>query len=241
MDRLMRLEDRCADRLTEACITDRHSVIIAQAPRLWIDLNRAEQDMDPQMMAVPVASSGISQKARGGLGIVPTRLAGVGDIWREKLTIDELNARIEQVHRPYHMALARTLDRARARFGVAILIDLHSMPPLKGVESAQIVIGDCFGRAADSRLSESARAICEDACFLTALNAPYAGGYILERHGRPHRNVHALQIEVDRTLYLDEALDRPGKGLKKMQNLVVRLAQGLAQELSQTKFAEAAE
>jgi N-formylglutamate amidohydrolase len=242
LDRLMRLEDRYADLLARDCIGAGYRVLTAQYPRLWIDLNRAEADFDVTMVSGTFpASAHSSHKVRSGLGLVPKRLAGVGDIWRHKLAIDDLRHRIAHVHRPYHAAITAALLQTQRRFGSALLLDLHSMPPLSGADAAHIVIGDRFGQAADSRLSECARALCQRAGYRTALNAPYAGGYILERHGRPQGNVHAIQIEIDRSLYLDASLAEPHKSLEKIQNLVIQLADGLVHELTQTTLSEAAE
>ena len=242
LERLMRLEDRFADTLAKGCIRAGMRVITAQTPRLWIDLNRAESDFDPQMMLPPLpAVPFTSQKVRQGLGLVPARLSGVGDIWREKLSQTDLAARIEHVHRPYHAAVADSLNEAQRRFGCAVLLDVHSMPPIKGDDAPDVVIGDRFGRTADARISDCARAVCENAGLRVAINTPYAGGYVLERHGRPHANIHAVQIEFDRRLYLDTAQEQPSARCAQIQALVATLAHALVKELGTTRFAEAAE
>ena len=242
IDRLIRLEDRYADQLAQHCSAAGCHVIIAHLPRLWIDLNRAETDVDAQMIDPPLrVPSSVSHKVRSGLGLVPRRLAGVGDIWRAKLSRDDLVARILIAHRPYHAAVSAALAAAQNRFGGALLIDLHSMPPLMTDPPADIVIGDRFGRSADARMAEVTRAICESAGFRVALNTPYPGGYLIERHGRPVHNIHALQLEVDRRLYLDDALTEPGYGLEKIQALILSVARGLAAEIRSSNYAEAVE
>lgn len=160
---------------------------------------------------------------------MPRRGGAAGDLWRRRFSDAEIAARIAGDHRPYHAALARALAAARARFGVAVLLDLHSMPPL-GHGEAQVVIGDRFGRAAGDRFVTRALALAAAAGLRTALNAPYAGAHILDRHGRPDEGVHALQVELDRRLYLDGRLDRPGSGLAATAALVVRLIAELADE-----------
>jgi N-formylglutamate amidohydrolase len=242
LDRLVRLEDRYADQLAVRCMAAGMYAIIARVPRLWIDLNRSEADVDPAMLIPPhVPSAPISHKARGGLGLVPRRLAGVGDIWHAPLHRAALAARIEQLHRPYHAAISTGAAAARTRFGAALIIDLHSMPPLNISPAPDVVIGDRFGRTADPRLTEAARAIFEAAGLRVAVNVPYPGGHILERHGQPHTGVHALQLEIDRRLYLDAHLLEPGMGLKRMQDLVHSVAISLGRELLAPGLAEAAE
>jgi len=242
LDRLIRLEDRYADQLAERCNVAGYHLIIAQVPRLWIDLNRAETDVDAQMIDPPLrAPSSVSHKVRSGLGLVPRRLSGVGDIWRARLSRDDLVTRILTAHRPYHAAVAAALALARNRYGGALLIDIHSMPPLMTGPPADIVIGDRFGRSADTRMAEVARVICEAAGFRVALNTPYPGGYLIERHGRPADNIHALQLEVDRRLYLDESLTEPASGLEIIQELILSVTVALAAEIQSSNYAEAAE
>ncbi len=230
--RLVRLEDRYVDALALPCGAAGHTLIIARAARLWIDLNRSESELDPTMVTpTPAVTHFITPKMRSGLGLIPRRLSGVGEIWTQKLTATDVAARVALVHRPYHAAVADALAAAQRRFGGAILIDLHSMPPLAGDEAPDIVIGDRFGRAAAAQLSDVARRLCVREGFRVALNSPYAGGYIIERHARQAHNIHALQIEVDRRLYLDEALVEPGDGVARLQALIAKLADTLRQSL----------
>ena len=130
------LEDRLVDRLVWRATAAGATAFIARAPRAEIDLNRDEREIDPAMIEPPLASGGLVQSARtrGGLGLVPSRIAGAGPIWRERLTRAELNRRIEDVHQPFHRAIEETLSQARDRFGAAILLDCHSMPPRRHLE-----------------------------------------------------------------------------------------------------------
>ena len=127
------------------------------------------------------------------------------------------------------MALAELIARARQRFGIAILLDVHSMPPIAG-SRARVVIGDRFGRAAAARLVHRIEAEVEGYDIRCALNTPYAGGHILERHARPHANVHAIQLEIDRSLYLDRQLDQPGPGMPLVTQLLRRVIDALTDE-----------
>jgi len=245
---LMRLEDRHADRLADGLIDKGHCVLVARQPRALIDLNRDETDVDVRAIAdAPWSFRGQpSAKVRGGLGLIPERLAHTGNLWREALPFAELRRRIEQVHRPYHHALGEALETARQRHGVALLIDIHSMPPLRQMPGMQapaprIVIGDRFGRSATDRLTDLCADIVRRHALPVAINAPYPGNHILARHGRPGQGIHAIQIEVDRSLYLAPDLMTPGPGLSQMQRLLSDLATIMTQDLFDSGFPLAAE
>ena len=172
-------------------------------------------------------------------------MLGAGDLWLHLLPWAVVCERVALYHRPYHAALAAMMARARAAFGHAILIDLHSMPPLAapagGGEGAGIVLGDRFGRSASPRLMQVAADVAEGRGIVTARNNPYAGDHLLERHGRPEMGMHALQVEIDRRLYLDPALERTGPGLPAMQRLMSDLVAALERELPAAGYALAAE
>jgi N-formylglutamate amidohydrolase len=231
------LEDRYADRLIETATAI--PTIIARTPRLMIDLNRAPDDLDPDMIRGGYGRLA-SAKARAGLGLIPTRLWGVGPLWRAPFDPADIAARLRDVHTPYHDAIARALDVARLRWGSTLLVDLHSMPPINGNDGPDIVIGDRFGASASSQLTATAESLLKRMGFRVAVNAPYAGGYIVSRHAKPHAGIHALQIEVDRRLYLDAALDQPGPGLARMQRTILNLVEALNEELT-AGIAQAAE
>ena len=226
------LEDRYADRLAETAIAAGVPTIVAHAPRLLVDLNRAPDDLDHDYVAdSPRTGAPTSARARSGLGLIPTRLWGVGSLWRGPFSALDVAARLHQVHSPYHEAIDAALAAARLRWGTALLVDLHSMPPIGGAEAPDIVIGDRFGASAGSHLTAIAESYFRGLGFHVAINVPYAGGYIVTRHARPLANVHALQVEVSRTLYLDAALDEVGPGLMRMQRVTLDLVRSLTQEL----------
>jgi N-formylglutamate amidohydrolase len=213
-----------------------------------IDLNRDEREIDPQSIAdLPrTVRPQSSAKVRGGLGLVPDRLAYAGALWRHPLPYAELVRRIERVHRPYHAVLACALSETRARHGAALLVDVHSMPPLHAATATdgrppRIVIGDRFGRSAAGRLTDIAADIARGHGLAVAVNTPYSGNHILERHGQPAGGIHAIQIEIDRALYLADDLLTPGSGLAAIRRLLADLAQGLAHELSGPGMQQAAE
>ncbi|WP_375249242.1 N-formylglutamate amidohydrolase [Sphingomonas sp.] len=224
---LRTLEDRHVDAIALAA-RERETLLLQTLPRAWIDLNRAEHERDP-VIDSGARGGPLSAKVRAGLGIVPRRTSTSGDLWRRRLDGVEVEARIAADHRPYHMALAELIARARQRFGIAILLDVHSMPPIAG-SRARVVIGDRFGRAAAARLVHRIEAEVEGYDIRCALNTPYAGGHILERHARPHANVHAIQLEIDRSLYLDRQLDQPGPGMPLVTQLLRRVIDALTDE-----------
>jgi N-formylglutamate amidohydrolase len=232
---LLRLEDRYADLLARNLVQTGSPVIVAHRARAWIDLNRDERDLDVEMVrgADRANYPQPGPKQRGGLGLIPRRLSGDGDLWRGPFELDDIESRIATFHRPYHAQIADLLARMRAKFGVAILLDLHSMPPIRQTQPgdpAQFVIGDRFGQSASSHYAELLMDQIRMRGFRTALNHPYAGEYILRRHARPNANIHAIQLEVDRSLYLDSALREPGTGLASIAALIGDLVYALADQ-----------
>lgn len=230
--KLEALEDRLVDRLIWRALGTGAVAVIARAPRAEIDLNRDEREVDPAMIVPPPPAANLlqSQRTRGGLGLVPSRITGVGPVWLHRLSAAELARRIETIHRPYHAALAMALEAARAAFGIAILLDCHSMPPRSEGDDkeATIVFGDRHGASIAPDLLDAAVGAAQQEGFRTALNLPYAGGYITARHGRPAANIHSLQIEIDRSLYLAEDMRSPGKGFDHVARLVAAIAVALA-------------
>lgn len=246
IDRVRPLEDRHADLLVETAVERGHAALVATIPRVWIDLNRSEREFDPGLIAWDGKTSPLpSAKVRGGLGIVPRRVIRGGDIWRGALSAHAFEARLAHIHRPWHASIEETLEEMAGRFGGAVLIDLHSMPPIPPAHGMttppRVVVGDLFGRSARGRIAQAALGFAQDQGFAAALNTPYAGGHTLERHGKPDRNIHALQIEIDRGLYLDSRLDQPGPGLRQVQGFIAALAAFLAAEIDTAPLAEAAE
>ncbi len=239
----LRLEDRHIDqvgiRTAKATGT---GLLVAHAPRAMLDLNRAEDDIDWGMItgsaakdvAIKPAPNAPNRRARSGLGLVPRRLPGFGEIWRSKLSAEELHRRINHIHRPYHAFLSQELKRIRDAWGAALLIDLHSMPPLRrqsGEDAApRIVIGDRFGASCSGALiSRTFRYLDEQGCP-AAHNRPYSGGYVLDRHASPSRGVHAIQVEVCRSAYLDKFLSEPSHGLTPLAQMLAGLVRELGAE-----------
>jgi N-formylglutamate amidohydrolase len=229
------LEDRLVDRLVWRAVAGGATAIVASAPRAEIDLNRDERELDPAMVAPPPPAASLlsSLRTRGGLGLVPARLAGAGGLWRGRMSRDELNRRVETIHRPYHAALADALSTARRQFGAAILLDCHSMPPRgEGQAGAAIIFGDRYGATIAPELKSAAIDAARGLGFAVGCNDPYAGGHIVERHGRPAERVHALQLEIDRSLYLDGALREAGAGFDRAARLIAAVSAALAAALA---------
>ncbi|MDC8755933.1 N-formylglutamate amidohydrolase [Erythrobacter sp. sf7] len=240
----LRLEDRLVDRLGRAIAqATGAALLVAHAPRALLDLNRAEDDIDWDMIeggrpedlpSRAAAGQGGNRRARSGLGLVPRRLPGSGEIWRGRLDRSELAARISGIHHAYHDFLGSELARIRDAWGAALLIDLHSMPPLRSVEgedsAPQIVLGDRFGASCHHGLMSGAlRHLQMQGCHAVQ-NRPYSGGYVLDRHGEPRRGVHALQLEVCRATYLDHRLAEPGEGIAAMGTLLASLVREMGEE-----------
>lgn len=232
---LLRLEDRYADLLTRKVAALGFPVIVAHRARAWIDLNRDERDLDVEMVrgANRAHYPAPGAKQRGGLGLIPRRLSGDGDLWKWPFDLDDVEQRITGFHRPYHAAVAEILEQMRRTFGVAILLDLHSMPPIRQTNilpAPQFVVGDRFGKSASSQYAELLTERLRGRGHAVSLNHPYSGEYILKRHANPGANVHALQLEVDRSLYLDSALREPSAGLAATALLILDLVDALADE-----------
>lgn len=228
--RLETLEDRLVDRLVWRAVADGARAIVADAPRAEIDLNRSEREIDPAMIVPRPDPSSVADSARtrGGLGLVPARIAGAGSIWRQRLSAAELDRRIRDIYRPYQAALEAALADAREAFGIAVLLDCHSMPPRAPGGDPPIVLGDRHGASMAPELVAAAEAAVREAGFRVARNTPYAGGHITDWHGRPEENVHALQIEIDRSIYLGPDLRSPGPGFDRAARLVEVVARALA-------------
>ena len=226
------LEDPLVDRLVWRALQHRVGAVIARAPRAAVDCNRAEDEIDPAIVHRPRFAgerSRPSARARGGLGIVPSRTALHGHLWRRPLSHRDFERRLDDAYRPFHRGIAEGLDSLVDRFGSALLLDCHSMPtpPLGG---PAIVFGDRYGRSAAPWVMAQACRIAQEEGFEAAANEPFAGGHVVERHGQPHRGVHALQIEIDRSCYLgaDGAPNRQFDRIATLiETLVVRLGRGL--------------
>jgi len=232
VERLRALEDRHVDRLVQQAVGEGATAVIAGIARAAIDLNRDPREIDPAMIEGPVDAESLmpSAKVRAGLGLFPRRLPSCGELWRQRMTMGEARHWIALAHEPYHRAIAERLDATRAIFGTAVLIDCHSMPPLPVRQAGgpiRIVVGDRFGAGASPVVIDIVLALIEGVGLRVARNHPYAGGYTIDRHGRPRKGIHAIQIEYDRSLYLDAALDAPTGNVDGCASLLATIAREL--------------
>lgn len=240
----LKLEDRYVDLLARAVAkATGAALLIAHAPRAMIDLNRSPEDVDWEMFAIAerpeVGSYTPTRRARSGLGLIPRRLPGIGELWKRRHERMDLADRVSEIHEPYHACLADSLAALRDRWGVAVLLDVHSMPPIKpltGMAGAELVVGDRFGAACHGSLIAGAFSYFNRSNRLAAHNRPYAGGYVLERHAAPEEGVHAMQLEIDRRSYLDSQLDEPGPGFAGTVDLLVGLVRRLAVDASDLQY-----
>ncbi len=185
-------------------------LLAAHFPRAYLDVNREPFELDPRMFDGPLppyANIG-SMRVAGGLGTIPRIVAENMDIYRRKLSVAEGLCRIEAIYKPYHACLRRLIAATHARFGICVLIDCHSMPGNIRLSGSNVkpdfIIGDRYGTSASAEISRAALSFLSEMGFAAVRNKPYAGGFITEHYGRPVRGLHALQIEINRGLYVDE-------------------------------------
>lgn len=211
-------EDAFVDLLLDTVPALGVPLITADAPRAYVDLNRAQDELDPAVVE-DIPRGALNPRVSSGLGVIPRVVSNGRAIYDGKISRREAQSRIETVWRPYHRRLQGLLDESRAQFGRSILIDVHSMPheAIDSVHHTQhlppeIVIGDRFGASCDGRITDAVEAAFRRAGFRVARNAPFAGAFIAQHYGRPSHKQHVLQIEIDRSLYMDERLVQPHRG-----------------------------
>lgn len=221
--RLRSSEDAFVDRLLQAVPGQGATLLTARAPRAFVDLNRAEDELDPALI------EGLRGAVRGprvvaGLGVIPRVVAGGRAIYSGKLTQAEAEARLAGIWRPYHTVLSQLLNDCRARFGRAVLLDVHSMPSEAleglGANRPDIVLGDRYGASAAPGVVASVEAAFAGTGLRLSRNTPFAGAYITQRYGRPAEGVHVVQVEINRALYMDEAQVRPNADFASFEALM---------------------
>lgn len=208
-------------------------LLAATAPRAYVDLNRGPEELDPAVVR-GVRATGLNPRVAAGLGVIPRIVAEGRPIYSGKIPLEEARARIAARHTPYHSRLEALMSQASEAFGYAVLFDCHSMPSdalraaprIKGARP-EIVLGDRFGTSADRGVMQAAVAAFEAAGFVVACNAPFAGGHITQRYGRPSMSWHAIQIEIDRGLYLDQTTIEPNEGFDAFVGAMERIVPAL--------------
>ncbi|MGH1331626.1 MAG: N-formylglutamate amidohydrolase [Paracoccaceae bacterium] len=235
MRRLRSSEDAFVDLLFSQAPQFGAPLLAARAPRAWIDLNRGADEFDPALIR-DVPSRGHNPRISSGLGVVPRVVSAGRAIYSGKMPLAAAQARINAIWHPYHNRLQYLLDQSHALFGEAILIDCHSMPH-EAVEGAgrngpgkapQIVLGDRFGAAAHATIVDQIEAAFQGAGFRVARNAPFAGAFTAQHYGRPSRNQHVIQIEIDRALYMDEATITAHDGFDAFRTLMAGITAKIA-------------
>ena len=234
---LRQLEDAYVDELFAAAPECGAPLLRALFPRAFVDPNREPYELDPRMFVDPLPphANTTSVRVSGGLGTIARAVTAGGEIYPAKLRFAEAEWRIAAYYRPFHDALVELLHATRRRFGVAVLIDCHSMPsvggPLdrdRGRVRADIVLGDRFGVSCGAPLVDAVEGVLAGLGYRVARNIPYAGGFTTEHYGQPHEGVHALQIEINRALYLDERRVRRTEGMKRVVRDMTTLIDALS-------------
>ena len=234
---LRKSEDCFVDDLFAPVAAAGVPLIAARFPRAFLDVNREPYELDPELFSEPLPDYANTQSVRvaGGLGTIARIVADGEEIYRHKLSLAAGLARVEQLYIPFHAALCDLIETTRRRFGYAILIDCNSMPSASmapaGGPRPDIVLGDRFGASADGKITRFLKDALSNLGYEVHMNRPYAGGYITEHYGRPARDVHAVQIEINRGLYLDELTMRPKAGFDKLQRDLQALAAPLFNDL----------
>jgi N-formylglutamate amidohydrolase len=243
LEHLRRLEDGCVDRLFGHGPSVGAPLLHARFARAYVDPNRAAFELDADLFEGPLPGyvDLNSAKARAGLGSIPSRVAGHA-IYGSRLSFDEAQRRLHTAYWPYHHALQGLLAKAMREFGVVLLLDCHSMPSLGANGSGasdhviDFALGDRFGRSCSAVVIEAAEAILRSRGFSVARNRPYAGGHITASYGCPEADIHALQIEVRRGLYMDERTLMPHAALDDLRvvvrDLLLELGRFVVEELA---------
>jgi N-formylglutamate amidohydrolase len=218
---LRRSEDAFVDLLLKPAAESGVPLIHARFPRAYLDVNREPYELDPRLLEGPIPgfANTRSMRVAAGLGAIPRIVADGQDIYRRRLPVAEALERIEVLHKPFHARLHRLVQQARARFGVALLVDWHSMPSSDvsgGRPIPDFVLGDRFATSCAPQIVDAVEALLRRKGFSVSRNKPYAGGYITENYGNPAQGAHALQIEASRSLYMDERTLTPNAKFKSL-------------------------
>lgn len=227
-------EDAFVDRLFDQAPSHGAPLLTAIAPRAWIDVNRSSNELDPALIE-GVKRTTHNPRVASGLGVVPRVVANGRSIYRGKITRQEAASRIEEYWEPWHQAIGKLMDDSMALFGEAILVDCHSMPH-EAIESVthprgsrpEIVLGDRFGAAAAPEVVDQIEASMTAAGLRVARNAPFAGAFVTQHYGRPSKNRHVIQIEIDRSLYMNEQQIRPNNNFQSFKALVDQIVADVA-------------
>ncbi len=219
-------EDAFVDELFSPALRHGAPLLSASVPRAYIDLNRSADELDPAVIE-GVRKPSHNPRVASGLGVVPRVVANGQAIYSGKISREEAERRIETCWRPYHAALRGLLQETHGLFGRAILIDCHSMPheamdsvARSGLRRPDVVLGDRFGAAAHGWIVDLVEEAFRHAGLVVTRNTPFAGAYVTQCYGRPSTGYHALQVEIDRALYMDERAIRPNARFESFRRLL---------------------
>ncbi len=232
---LRRSEDAFVDELFLPCVSLGAPLLRAKFPRAYLDVNREPYELDPKVFEgnVPEYANTRSLRVAVGLGTIPRVVGDAQPIYRQPISVSEGLARIEALYRPYHERLRTLVDRAHEQFGLALLIDCHSMPSnAADVGGLDIVLGDRYGASAAPGVIGVLETSLRGAGYRIRRNKPFAGGFITEHFGAPDRGIHAVQIEIARALYLDERSIVKNERWTMLRNDLFAAAKALAREFS---------
>lgn len=230
---LRRSEDAFVDELFADVVALGAPLIRARFPRAFLDVNREPYELDPRMFSerLPAFANTRSVRVAGGLGTIARIVADTHEIYDRPLPVADALTRIERLHKPYHRAIAAQLGEIRRRFGAAFLIDCHSMPSMAANDEYRprpdIVLGDRYGTACASAFADRVQALLQGLGYSVRRNRPYAGGYITERYGHPAGGVHAIQLEVNRGLYMNETTFEKTAGFEALRADMATFTAGL--------------
>jgi N-formylglutamate amidohydrolase len=228
-------EDTHVDHLFAHVTAFGAPLLRAHFPRAYLDVNREPYELDPKMFTgrLPSYANVRSIRVAGGLGTIARVVAEAEEIYASPIPVEEALDRIEAIYKPYHAVLRRLLAQTHVRFGAAVLVDCHSMPStVRGQDPRQradFVIGDRYGTSAARSLVEHAADTLAGFGYTVAVNKPYAGGFITEHYGRPARGLHAVQVEVNRALYMDERTLAPHDGYHRLAADLARFTGALVE------------
>ncbi len=237
---LHRMEDGFVDLVFDDTPQQGVAFIHARFARSYIDPNRAEHDLDPQMIDGPWPGAAPSNKSALGVGLIFRRNLDGAPIYTAPLPVDQVRHRIEAYYRPYHRLLAATLAATERRFGAVWHLNCHSMPACAAAPAhhgrqeshrADFCLGDLHGKSCDPRFTQTVARRLTSMGYRVSINEPYAGAELIRRYGDPATGRHSLQIEINRALYMDERLHRPHDGLRPLRRSMNRLVAALADDL----------
>jgi N-formylglutamate deformylase len=238
---LRRSEDSFVDELFAGVVPRGFPLMHAHFPRCYIDVNREPYELDPRMFdgRLPSFANTRSMRVAGGLGTVARVVGDAQEIYDQRIPVDDALRRIEGLYKPYHRALRRLVTKVHRDFGAAILVDCHSMPSIAGSRDerprADVVLGDRYGTSCVALVADTVETALQDAGYSVSRNKPYAGGFITEHYGNPPAGLHAIQLEINRALYMDERKYEPiasfGRLAADLETLADRLAAIPVEEL----------